>query len=64
MRCNSSINRGKRVFLTRLSGGRRLFVTYQWGKPQPGTQLLIREWFGGSFRSLCGGLFFAEFLES
>ncbi len=27
------------VFLTRLSGGRRIFVTYQWGKPQPGTQL-------------------------
>ena len=36
--CNSSIKRGKRVFRTRLPGGRRLFVTYQWGKPQPGTQ--------------------------
>ncbi|MCD6305942.1 MAG: hypothetical protein J7M32_06595, partial [Deltaproteobacteria bacterium] len=31
---NSSITRGRRVFLTRLPGGRRLFVTYQWGKPQ------------------------------
>ena len=28
------MNRGRRVFLTRLPGGRRLFVTYQWGKPQ------------------------------
>ena len=32
--CNSSINGGRRVFLTRPPGGRRLFVTYQWGKPQ------------------------------
>ncbi|MCD6307270.1 MAG: hypothetical protein J7M32_13420, partial [Deltaproteobacteria bacterium] len=31
---NSSITRARRVFLTRLPGGRRLFVTYQWGKPQ------------------------------
>ena len=31
---NSSINKGRRVFLTRLPGGRRFFVTYQWGKPQ------------------------------
>ncbi|MCD6305848.1 MAG: hypothetical protein J7M32_06110, partial [Deltaproteobacteria bacterium] len=31
---NSSINGGRRVFLTRLPGGRRLFETYQWGKPQ------------------------------
>gem|GEM_PF-2563010 len=31
---NSSMNRGRRLFLTRLPGGRRLFVTYWWGKPQ------------------------------
>ena len=31
---NGSTTRGRRVFLTRLPGGRRLFVTYQWGKPQ------------------------------
>ena len=33
-KCDTSMNRGRRVFLTRLPGRRRLFVTYQRGKPQ------------------------------
>ena len=32
----SSIIRGGRDFLKRLVEGLRLFVTYIWGKPQPG----------------------------
>ena len=39
--CKSSIIRGRRVFLKRLVEGLRLFVTYIWGKPQPGPLIKI-----------------------